>query len=320
LKNTYLKRAGRTYGCAIGASKAFDKVWRMGLFYKMIDKISWIYWRVLYGYYDKSVIYIEINNEISEEIKIDGGVKQGGPLSPKLYNIYVKAMIKKIEDINMGALKETVKISILVYADDIMLISPLKIGMTKMIIETQKYMQKLKIKINLDKTNFIQFGKRKIVDFELEINNIRIDRVKTMKYLGMTFDENMDFNEHIKDRSKKCMKAVYGLYTSGLLSRSMDLETKKCIYKTYCRPVLTYGMDKLNINEKSIKEIRTDEAILLKRILNVSKKSKNTLIYQTMEIREPIYNIYRNEVQFIQQISTKHCHESTNCSPNNRTS
>ncbi len=108
----------------------------------------------------------------------------------------------------------------------------------------------------------------------------------------MTFDEKMDFNEHIKDRSKKCMKAVYGLYTSGLLSRSMDLETKKCIYKTYCRPVLTYGMDKLNINEKSIKEIRTDEAILLKRILNVSKKSKNTLIYQTMEIREPIYNIY----------------------------
>jgi hypothetical protein len=41
----------------------------------------------------------------------------------------------------MGALIETVRISILVYADDIMLISPLNIGMTKMIIETQKYMQ-----------------------------------------------------------------------------------------------------------------------------------------------------------------------------------
>jgi hypothetical protein len=151
-----------------------------------------------------------------------------------------------------------------------MLISPLKIGMTKMIIETQKYMQKWKIKINLNKTNFIQFGKQKIVDCELEINNIKIDRVKTMKYLGMTFDE--------KDRSKKCMKAVYGLYTSGLLSRSMDLATKKYIYKTYCRPDLTYGMDIINISEKSIKEIRTDEAILLKRIFNVRKKSKNTLI------------------------------------------
>ena len=52
-------------------------------------------------------------------------------------------------------------------------------------------------------------------------------------------------------------------------------------------------MDIININEKSIKKIRTDEALLLKRILNVSKKSKNTLIYQTMEIREPIYNIYK---------------------------
>ncbi len=30
---------------------------------------------------------------------------------------------------------------------------------------------------------------------------------------------------------------VYGLHACGLLSRSMELETKQYVYKTYCRPV-----------------------------------------------------------------------------------
>jgi hypothetical protein len=259
----------------------------------MIDKINWKYWRALYDYYDKSLIYIELNGEITEEIKINGGVKQGGPLSPKLYNTYVKSLIKRIEEINMGARIGNVKISILVYADDIMLVSPVKIGIAKMLIKTQEYMEEWKIKINLDKTNYIQFGRQKIIDYELIVNEIKINRVKTMKYLGMTFDEKLNFNEHVKERTKKCMKAVYGLHAIGLLSRSMDLETKQYIYKTYCRPVLTYGFDIINVNEKEEKKIRTDEAILLKRILNVKKTSKNTLMYQTMKIREPIYNIYK---------------------------
>jgi hypothetical protein len=88
------------------------------------------------------------------------------------------------------------------------------------------------------------------------------------------------------------MKSVYGLYGTGLFSKCMDLDRKKYIYSTYCRPVFTYGMDIINVIKKNVKHFRTDEAILMKRILCVNKKSKTTLIYQTLEIREPIYQIY----------------------------
>ena len=89
------------------------------------------------------------------------------------------------------------------------------------------------------------------------------------------------------------MKAVYGLYGTGLLSKSMNLATKRYIYNTHCRPVFTYGMGIINVNDKNMKYLRTDEAILMKRILSLNKKSKNSLIYQTLEIREPIYQVYR---------------------------
>jgi hypothetical protein len=78
-------------------------------------------------------------------------VKQGGPLSPKLYNIYISELIQKIEETNGGALINKLKINIIIYADDIVIISPLKIDLVKMLEATMKYMEMWKIKINIEK-------------------------------------------------------------------------------------------------------------------------------------------------------------------------
>ena len=51
-------------------------------------------------------------------------------------------------------------------------------------------------------------------------------------YLGMIFDEKLNSQEHLKKKDKKCMNEVYGLYGTGLLSESMNLETKLYIYNT----------------------------------------------------------------------------------------
>jgi hypothetical protein len=78
-------------------------------------------------------------------------VKQSGPLSPKLYNIYISELIQKIEETNGGALINKLKINIIIYADDIVIISPLKIDLVKMLEATMKYMEMWKIKINIEK-------------------------------------------------------------------------------------------------------------------------------------------------------------------------
>jgi hypothetical protein len=69
---------------SLDASKAFDKLWRAGLFFKMIGKLDPPLWRILYNYYSISKIIVRFNNEKSGVIKISEGVKQGGILSPFL--------------------------------------------------------------------------------------------------------------------------------------------------------------------------------------------------------------------------------------------
>jgi hypothetical protein len=151
---------------------------------------------------------IQIGDNTSEIFRITGGVKQGGPLSPKLYNIYVADLINKIEISNMGAIIEGMKINIIMYADDIILISPLKIQLIQMIKITLENMENWKIKINLEKTNYMTIGIPKIINKEVRINETTIQEVSTMKYLGIIFNKKLDSTEHLKHRNKLNMIAT----------------------------------------------------------------------------------------------------------------
>ena len=110
-----------------------------------------------------------------------------------------------------------------------------------------------------------------------------------MKYLGFIIDESFNTVEHVKSKNKVLMRQTYSLYNTGLIGRTMDIQTKSFMYKVNCHPSYPYGLDLVNLEEKIIKVLRTDEAILLKRILVVPKWSSTTICYQVMKTRELIY-------------------------------
>ena len=136
---------------SIDSSKAFDTVWRPGLFYKFIDQILQEERRILWLYYSNSLILIQLNQVCSQTFKISGGVKEGGPLSPKLNNINIAELIDITNKLEMGAIINKMRINILVHADDIILVSPLRRDLIDMLNATMDYMELWKIKINVQK-------------------------------------------------------------------------------------------------------------------------------------------------------------------------
>jgi hypothetical protein len=100
-------------------------------------------------------------------------------------------------------------------------------------------------------------------------------------------------------KSKALMRRSYTLYYTGLFKIGLKVETKSFAYETYYRPTVTYGLDLLDLDEKVLKSLRTDEGILFKRILVVPKRSQKTPIYKLLKINEPILTDNNNENHII---------------------
>ena len=91
-------------------------------------------WYILKIYYDSSKGTIDIGDGLlSDMFTISFGVKQGGILSPSLFHAYIDELIYYCTDANIGAIFNKVNVSIIVYADDIILISSIDSHLQKLL-------------------------------------------------------------------------------------------------------------------------------------------------------------------------------------------
>ena len=123
--NYYRQRGSKIYLISLDATKAFDRLWRDGLFYKLVDKVPKEIWRIsLVLYYKESKIRVKYDGTLSEMVKCTEGVKQGGILSPYLFNFYINDLIVGCFEKNIGAEINNMNLSVLAYCDDLIIISP----------------------------------------------------------------------------------------------------------------------------------------------------------------------------------------------------
>ena len=76
------------YSCFIDLRKAFDSVWRKGLFYKLVKSgIGTKTINIIRGMYSKTKSSLKTDSGCTDYFDINVGVRQGDSLSPTLFNI-----------------------------------------------------------------------------------------------------------------------------------------------------------------------------------------------------------------------------------------
>ena len=109
----YKKRNTTVFVTFLDASKAFDRIDHWLLYEKMTDKeIPMFIIRMLIFWYSQQMMRIR---SFSDPFKVSNGVKQGGILSPKLFNVYMDSLSIQLNSSNVGGK--------LCYTDDMCLIS-----------------------------------------------------------------------------------------------------------------------------------------------------------------------------------------------------
>jgi hypothetical protein len=131
-----LKRKKKKMYCAfIDFEKAFDKIWREGLWYKLlINNINGKMLNVIQNIYKDIKSNIIFNNSKSDYFPCDNGIRQGENLSPFLFAIFLNDLEDFLENHNVTGLLTIsqdienimnvyINIFLLLYADDTVLMA-----------------------------------------------------------------------------------------------------------------------------------------------------------------------------------------------------
>ena len=166
-----------------------------------------------------------------------------------------------------------------IYADDTAITftennnTLLRNDINKTLLKIEKWFQYNKLKLNITKTEIINFNSSKYPDNIIIFNKNIIKNTDEYKYLGITIDNKLKFHKYTLNINKKISKMLYSINKLSTLLKTKTLIT---IYNNICLPHLTYGNyiwgNTYNNNIKAIQLIHKK----IIRIINNKKYQEHT--------------------------------------------
>ena len=187
---------------------------------------------------------VQWHSKTSASFYVGNGTKQGGVLSPCLFNCYVSKLIMKITASNIGCNIGGVHANILVYADDMVLMAPSWRALQYIIQVLVGCVDDIDMSCNVNKTVCMVFPPKemsKIVASTfpcLRINNMELKFVDKFKYLGHIISND-------KRDDQDVLRKVHGLFTrTNILAGKFKMcsaAVKTGLFKSFC--MCFYGME-----------------------------------------------------------------------------
>ena len=215
-------------GIFLDLSKAFDTINHKILLSKLkYYGISGVPLQLLDNYLTNRFQYVVIKSIKSNTLQITTGVPQGSILGPLLFLIY-------INDFSQSSLA----FNFISYADDTTLFSTLgNFNNTGSNVERDNLINSVHLKIN--EWLEINISKCKCMLFHMpsktmvaplpQINNINIEKVEYLNFLGFTLDTHLNWKNHSNNVANKCSRTI------GVLNRlkyTLPLRIKIMLYNT----------------------------------------------------------------------------------------
>ena len=271
-----------TCGLFLDLSKAFDTVNHEILLYKLDHYgIRGPALKLIKNYLTNRKQFVKIGKNKSELRLISCGVPQGSVLGPLLFILYINDLHKACSTGNIRIFADDT--NVFFKCKDINEIT--RIG-SLLMTQLHQWFKSNKLTLNAEKSNFVVFrSKRKNltnIPDQLQFENQKIDRKNSVKYLGVTLDEHLTWNEHILDLCNKLKRHFKTFYC---IRRYLNKEQVKSIYYALIYSRIKYGITVYGSASKNlIAKIQTLQNKLMKVLLGKKYRYSTDSLHNELEI------------------------------------
>lgn len=293
-----------TYFTFIDYEKAFDKVNR----YKLWEILKS---RGIPSHLIRAIQSLYLNNTIqiktfqNDVVEINQGVRQGCPLSPTLFNLYLDEVMKIwLNDLNNFKINE-INLTSILFADDQIVISDNENTLQKNIFKLNEIASSFNMKISVNKTKTMAFLGSHPIRAKIVINDKIIEQVNTFKYLGcsITYGKKSEIENKLN---------IFN-YFCGTIRRTLGKKVRKetllKFYKAMAIPAFTYGCECWTLNKDQERRIEAGEMKFLRYVAGYTlfDRRKNEDIRKELNMQSIIQIIktkQQNWKEHIQRMPT----------------
>ena len=224
---------------------------------------------ILADWYSKLSVVVRWKGSLSCSFHVKSGVRQGGTLSPALFNVFVNNVIDNVKDTKAGCTIDGFYIGIVMYADDILLLAPTVHGLQRMLDACSVYFKQQRLDFNVKKSCCLAFGTAsKTIVEPMVLQDKQIDWVESFKYLGVSFSSGMRLVVNTMP-----MKRKFYASCNSILSKTTNFNEilRLQLVESNCLSFITYALPSLNLSQSQIDELNVAWNTMYRKIFGFNK-------------------------------------------------
>lgn len=236
--------------CYVDFSKAFDSIPRA----KLWDNLDSIgvpcgLVRTIQILHQNATVKIQVEGELTDKFGSNAGVRQGCPLSPLLFCLYIQDLQTRLDssrDAHPVQLLKLQTISCLMFADDVVIFSTRKTGMQKQLNELWEYCREKHLHVNMEKTQMMSFACRAVGTDTwkpFKYGEMDVEQTSRYVYLGLQVNVKHTFTAMVKDNASRTSTASWAL-AAALTEKNMT--STRAVWRVWDACILSkmnYGVE-----------------------------------------------------------------------------
>ena len=263
----------------IDASKAFDRVNHHKLFTKLRQRgAPNSILRILAYWYAEQSMQVKWGSCLSAPFSVGNGVRQGGLLSPALFNLYMDELSVKLSKCMTGCMIGNSLVNHFMYADDLAIVSPSSAGFQQLLNICTEYGVKYDVKYNAKKSVVMICRTRRdqALSFpSFYLSGQALSVCNSTKYLGHIITDQMDDDEDMY-RQRRVLYAQ-----ANMLIRKFHFctdDVKISLFRAYCTPLYTAPLW-VKYNTESFRKLKVAYNDCLRILLNKPRHSSASKLF-----------------------------------------